>query len=92
MVHGFPTGEEHMENLINDQLYAILLYLKFLRFLHIGDVKASFEHLKDILAENFIIHRYIFENLLKWNMAGFQLLLSMHLFACGWVKIYTMKK
>ena len=92
MLHGFPTIEDQMEDLFNHPFYTFFQYLKLLRFLHIGDVKGSFEHVKDILSEIFIVHRYMFENLLTWNMAGFQLILSMHIFACGWVKIYTTKK
>ena len=67
--------------------------MKILRFLHISRITASLINLKNIIADIFFLHTYIFDNLLSWTLAGFKLILTIHLFACGWIsfEIYLAK-
>ena len=80
-----------MEDLSHNPVFEILMYLKILRLFHIREVKESFVRVKEILSEIFILHRYMFDNLLQWTIAGTELLLSIHLSACGWIFVQQWK-
>lgn len=67
------------------------MYLKLLRFLHIATATAIFKRLMDTLGDIFFMQRYKFENILSWTLASVKLILSIHIFTCGWIKIATNK-
>ena len=88
-VYGFPhvyDGE-----LTNRTWYLLFMHLKFFRFFHLDEVTDALTRVKEILAQIFYLHRYMFENLLSWTLAATKLLICINLFACGWIKIQKVK-
>lgn len=67
------------------------MWLKLTRLLHLRRVSESLIRCKNIVAEIFILHTYMFDNILSWVLAGFKLLLTIHFFACGWIGLFTYK-
>ena len=35
--------------------------------------------------------KYMFDNILSWTLAGTKLFITMHIFACLWIKLHFIK-
>ena len=93
IILGFPTDESTMEDLAdNDILFNILMNLKLLRFVRIKQVTQSLVKLVNIIADIFYMKRVLFNNLMRWMLAALKLILSIHVFACGWTCIAKIKE
>lgn len=86
-LYGFPDLEQGDFS----KAYLVFMGLKFFRLFHLDEVWQSFARVKEILAEIFYLHRYMFENLLSWTLAATKLLLCINANACGWILIKKIK-
>lgn len=91
MAHGYPTDVSTMSTLSREKWYMIFMTFKFFRLFHINEVTSSLKRVKDMLSDIFFMHKYMFDNILSWTLAGTKFFISMHLFACGWIKIQHIK-
>lgn len=88
MFTGFVNEGVEIERLAEEShVFTLFMGLKLLRFARIKQVTLSLVRVKDILADIFYLHRYLFDNLLSWVLAALKLVLSIHVFACIWVLI-----
>ena len=85
IIDGYKNSREEIDYYADHHvLFNIFMTLKLLRFLRIKNVTDALVRLKNIMADIFYLHRYAFDNLLRWVLAAFKLFLSMHIFACIW--------
>ena len=55
LLRGYPNGEAEIETIYQESyLYRIFMILKFLRFVHVSDVRESLKQITEHLADIFI--------------------------------------
>ena len=69
------------------------MILRFLRLAHFDEVQETIRRIFiDILAEIFIMQRYMLENLHSWFITGLKFFFFTHYLACGWVTVELAKE
>ena len=89
--NGLPSTEEEIDKAAETRLFFIVMALKSLRLLHSKQVSDALKRIMNLFSDIFYMRKYMFENILRWILAGTKFLLALHYFACGWIIIYYYK-
>lgn len=89
--NGLPSSEEEVEKAAETRLFVVVMALKSLRLLHSTEVSDALKRIMNLFSDIFYMHKYMFENILRWILAGTKFLLAVHYFACGWILIHHYK-
>ena len=92
LVYDGVSTPELLEEAQSDPWFATAMLLRLVRLFASNQVTDSVDRLFETLATIFYSKRYTLENIKSWLFAAFKLFIYLHVFACLWLLMYTVKK